>query len=111
MDVGPPQLRPGNAVKRCSLHWFCSVWQTAGAADSPRHASLRKVAYSSTSSRIRIVPPPIRGARMASFQRGACRKLASMTLRETAPKLTAEQYEKNFAEIVPPMTPRQAAIE
>jgi dihydropyrimidine dehydrogenase (NAD+) subunit PreT len=34
-----------------------------------------------------------------------------MTLRETAPKLTSEQYEKNFAEIVPPMSPRQAAIE
>jgi glutamate synthase (NADPH/NADH) small chain len=34
-----------------------------------------------------------------------------MTLRETAPKLTAEQYEKNFAEIVPPMSPRQAAVE
>jgi dihydropyrimidine dehydrogenase (NAD+) subunit PreT len=34
-----------------------------------------------------------------------------MTLRETAPKLTPEQYEKNFAEIVPPMSPRQAAIE
>jgi dihydropyrimidine dehydrogenase (NAD+) subunit PreT len=34
-----------------------------------------------------------------------------MTLRETAPKLSAEQYEKNFAEIVPTMSPRQAAIE
>ena len=34
-----------------------------------------------------------------------------MPLRETAPKLSAEQYEKNFAEIAPPMTPRQAAIE
>jgi dihydropyrimidine dehydrogenase (NAD+) subunit PreT len=34
-----------------------------------------------------------------------------MTLRETAPKLTAEQYEENFADIVPPMSPRQAAIE
>jgi dihydropyrimidine dehydrogenase (NAD+) subunit PreT len=34
-----------------------------------------------------------------------------MTLRETAPKLTTEQYEKNFAEIVPPMSPRQAAVE
>jgi dihydropyrimidine dehydrogenase (NAD+) subunit PreT len=34
-----------------------------------------------------------------------------MTLRETAPKLSTEQYEKNFAEIVPPMSPRQAAIE
>ncbi len=34
-----------------------------------------------------------------------------MTLLETAPKLTSEQYEKNFAEIVPPMSPRQAAIE
>jgi dihydropyrimidine dehydrogenase (NAD+) subunit PreT len=34
-----------------------------------------------------------------------------MTMRETAPKLTPEQYEKNFAEISPRMTPRQAAIE
>jgi dihydropyrimidine dehydrogenase (NAD+) subunit PreT len=34
-----------------------------------------------------------------------------MTLRETAPKLTPEQYEKNFAEISPRMTPRQAAVE
>src|SRR5271157_2317206 len=34
-----------------------------------------------------------------------------MTLRETAPKLSPEQYEKNFAEIAPAMTPRQAAIE
>ena len=48
---------------------------------------------------------------MASFQGGACRTSASMTLRETAPKLTTEQYEKNFAEIVPAMSPRQAAVE
>jgi glutamate synthase (NADPH/NADH) small chain len=34
-----------------------------------------------------------------------------MSLRETAPKLSPEQYEKNFAEISPAMTPRQAAIE
>jgi glutamate synthase (NADPH/NADH) small chain len=34
-----------------------------------------------------------------------------MPLRETAPKLSTEQYEKNFAEISPPMTQRQAAIE
>jgi dihydropyrimidine dehydrogenase (NAD+) subunit PreT len=34
-----------------------------------------------------------------------------MPLREAAPKLPAEQYEKNFAEISPPMTRRQAAIE
>ena len=34
-----------------------------------------------------------------------------MPLRDTAPKLSAEQYEKNFAEIAPAMTPRQAAIE
>ena len=34
-----------------------------------------------------------------------------MTLRETAPLLPAEQYEKNFAELVPPMTSSQAAIE
>ena len=32
-------------------------------------------------------------------------------LRESAPKLAAEQYEKNFAEISPRMTPRQAAVE
>src|ERR1700756_2339086 len=34
-----------------------------------------------------------------------------MNLHETAPPLSVEQYEKNFAELVPPMTPRQAAIE
>jgi dihydropyrimidine dehydrogenase (NAD+) subunit PreT len=34
-----------------------------------------------------------------------------MDLRETAPKLSPEQYEENFAEISPAMTPRQAAIE
>jgi dihydropyrimidine dehydrogenase (NAD+) subunit PreT len=34
-----------------------------------------------------------------------------MPLRDTAPKLSPEQYEKNFAEIAPAMTPRQAAIE
>jgi dihydropyrimidine dehydrogenase (NAD+) subunit PreT len=34
-----------------------------------------------------------------------------MNLRETAPKLSPEQYERNFAEISPAMTPRQAAIE
>ncbi|MGB6978622.1 MAG: NAD(P)-dependent oxidoreductase [Candidatus Acidiferrales bacterium] len=34
-----------------------------------------------------------------------------MALRENAPKLDAEQYEKNFADIVPRMTPRQAALE
>jgi dihydropyrimidine dehydrogenase (NAD+) subunit PreT len=34
-----------------------------------------------------------------------------VALRETAPKLSAEQYEQNFADITPPMTPRQAAIE
>ena len=27
-----------------------------------------------------------------------------MPLREAAPKLSAEQYEKNFAELEPPMT-------
>lgn len=32
-------------------------------------------------------------------------------LRERAPKLSPEQYEKNFAEISPRMTPRQAAVE
>ena len=34
-----------------------------------------------------------------------------MNLHETAPILSAEQYEKNFAELVPHMTPSQAAIE
>jgi glutamate synthase (NADPH/NADH) small chain len=34
-----------------------------------------------------------------------------MPLRDIAPKLSPEQYEKNFAEIAPAMTPRQAAIE
>ncbi len=34
-----------------------------------------------------------------------------MPLRETAPKLTPEQYENNFADITPPLNPRQAVIE
>jgi len=34
-----------------------------------------------------------------------------MTLRETAPKLSPEKYEENFADITPAMNPRQAAIE
>jgi len=34
-----------------------------------------------------------------------------MPLRQTAPKLSPEQYERNFADIAPPMTPRQAVIE
>jgi dihydropyrimidine dehydrogenase (NAD+) subunit PreT len=34
-----------------------------------------------------------------------------MALRETAAKLSPEQYERNFSDIAPPMTPRQAAIE
>jgi dihydropyrimidine dehydrogenase (NAD+) subunit PreT len=34
-----------------------------------------------------------------------------MPLRDTAPKLSPEQYERNFADITPPMTKRQAAIE
>ena len=34
-----------------------------------------------------------------------------MPLRETAPKLPAEQYEQNFADIAPPMTRRQVLIE
>src|ERR1700739_1681921 len=33
-----------------------------------------------------------------------------MPLRETAPKLSPEKYEQNFADITPPMNPRQAAI-
>src|SRR5882762_4300508 len=36
---------------------------------------------------------------------------AYLPLRETAPKLTPDQYEKNFADITPPMNARQAAIE
>src|ERR1700676_3910585 len=34
-----------------------------------------------------------------------------MPLRETPPKLTTEQYERNFSDITPPFNPRQAAIE
>jgi len=34
-----------------------------------------------------------------------------MKLRENAPKLSPEEYEKNFAELPPAMTSRQAAIE
>src|ERR1700723_2702859 len=34
-----------------------------------------------------------------------------MNLRQTAPKLSPEQYEKNFAKSPPAMTSRQAAIE
>ena len=34
-----------------------------------------------------------------------------MPLRETAPKLLPDQYEKNFAEIAPAMDKRQAAVE
>src|SRR5216683_7815829 len=34
-----------------------------------------------------------------------------MPLRETAPKLSPERYEQNFADITPPMNARQAAIE
>ncbi len=34
-----------------------------------------------------------------------------MPLRETAPKLSLDRYERNFADIVPAMTRRQAAIE
>src|SRR5271165_5797742 len=34
-----------------------------------------------------------------------------MALRETAPKLTPEKYEQNFADIAPQMNARQAAIE
>lgn len=36
---------------------------------------------------------------------------APTNLRESAPKLTPAQYEENFAEISPRMTPRQAALE
>ena len=72
---------------------------------------MREVIHSRTSLEIRIVSQRIRGARMASFQSGARHSDHPMTLRETAPKLSTEQYEKNFAELVPPMTSRQAAIE
>ncbi|MGB6430874.1 MAG: NAD(P)-dependent oxidoreductase [Candidatus Acidiferrales bacterium] len=34
-----------------------------------------------------------------------------MALRQTAPKIAPEEYERNFADITPAMTPRQAAIE
>jgi len=34
-----------------------------------------------------------------------------MPLRETAPKLDPEEYERNFAEIKPAMSPRQATVE
>jgi glutamate synthase (NADPH/NADH) small chain len=34
-----------------------------------------------------------------------------MPLHETPAKLTAEQYEANFADITPPMAPRQATVE
>jgi glutamate synthase (NADPH/NADH) small chain len=34
-----------------------------------------------------------------------------MALRETAPKLTPEQYERNFADITPPFTRQQALLE
>jgi dihydropyrimidine dehydrogenase (NAD+) subunit PreT len=34
-----------------------------------------------------------------------------MPLRESAPKISPEEYDRNFADIVPTMTPRQAAIE
>ncbi|HXR09649.1 MAG TPA: NAD(P)-binding protein, partial [Candidatus Acidoferrales bacterium] len=34
-----------------------------------------------------------------------------MPLHQVAPKLSPEQYERNFADITPPMTERQAAIE
>ena len=34
-----------------------------------------------------------------------------MSLRETAPKLSAEKYEQNFADITPQLNARQAAIE
>jgi dihydropyrimidine dehydrogenase (NAD+) subunit PreT len=34
-----------------------------------------------------------------------------MPLRDTAPKLSAKQYEENFADIAPAMTERQASIE
>jgi glutamate synthase (NADPH/NADH) small chain len=34
-----------------------------------------------------------------------------MPLRQPAPKLSSEEYERNFADITPAMSPRQAAIE
>src|SRR5438128_10672452 len=38
-------------------------------------------------------------------------KEPEMPLRETAPKLPPEQYERNFADIAPRMTRRQAVVE
>src|ERR1700681_1629665 len=46
-----------------------------------------------------------------AFQSGKGSRGERMPLRETAPKLTPEQYEKIFADITPPMNSRQAAIE
>ncbi|MGC2736124.1 MAG: NAD(P)-binding protein, partial [Candidatus Acidiferrales bacterium] len=48
---------------------------------------------------------------MASLFNIKKRTETARMLRETAPKLPPELYEKNFAEISPRMTPRQAAVE
>jgi dihydropyrimidine dehydrogenase (NAD+) subunit PreT len=45
------------------------------------------------------------------FNLASLGEFSEMALRETAPKLAPEQYEANFADISPRMTPRQAAIE
>ena len=51
------------------------------------------------------------GTRMTSFLNLIFSRNNCMSLRETALPLSVEQYEKNFAELVPPMTSSQAAIE
>jgi dihydropyrimidine dehydrogenase (NAD+) subunit PreT len=48
---------------------------------------------------------------MTFFPDYTARAKHSMMLREVAPKLTPDEYERNFAEIAPPMSSRQAAIE
>src|SRR2546422_3834051 len=46
-----------------------------------------------------------------THRRFANLKEPEMPLRETAPKLPPEQYERNFADIAPRMTRRQAVVE
>jgi dihydropyrimidine dehydrogenase (NAD+) subunit PreT len=66
-----------------------------------------------------FAPNPVRGAKIApsaavqttAFIAATGASIFPMPLREIAPKLSPEQYEKNFAEIAPAMTLRQAAIE
>jgi dihydropyrimidine dehydrogenase (NAD+) subunit PreT len=71
-----------------------------------------------------VGPRDVRIARLGKLQSPAeqesqrfnCFRVAgkqgfAMPLRETAPKLKPEQYETNFADITPRMSPRQAVIE